>query len=89
MTDWANGRSTRLLPRVRRPAGGYAAPTHCSSITLVETWEGFAGQFGNIECVFEMMVPPADRDMSVRSVRTHMDRGIAKLRKALEVSGDE
>jgi DNA-directed RNA polymerase specialized sigma24 family protein len=28
-------------------------------------------------------------DMSVRSVRTHMDRGLAKLRKALEVSADE
>ena len=28
-------------------------------------------------------------DMSVRSVRTHMDRGLAKLRKGLEVSADE
>jgi hypothetical protein len=40
-----------LLPRVRRPAGGYAAPTHYSSITLVETWEGLAGQFDNIESI--------------------------------------
>ena len=28
-------------------------------------------------------------DMSVRSVRTHMDRGLAKLRRALEVAEDE
>jgi RNA polymerase sigma-70 factor (ECF subfamily) len=44
-----------------------------------------------LHCSFDWTYPEIAEvsDMSVRSVRTHVDRGLAKLRRALEVSEDE